>query len=304
MLSNGKTLVVTNPASQSGNGAKIALYAEKVFYETFPQAEHEFVLTENSDHARAVATAGEGYDTVIAIGGDGHIHDVVNGLMRLDGEKRPVLGVVPVGTGNDYARTLGMDFAADKAIEQLIGASVKPFDIGCCNGEWFVETISFGLDAAIALDTVERRERTGKTGTQVFLASGIDMLLHNLHEYEFEACFDGGLPQEGRMILFAVQVGVTYGGGFMICPDARTDDGLLDVCIAHPPLSIPKAVMIFLLAKNARHTGFKQIEFKQAKHISLGFKGKCPPIQIDGEPFAGSQFDITSIPAAVRVLVP
>ena len=157
--------------------------------------------------------------------------------------------------------------------------------------------------AAIALDTVERRARTGKTGTALYLASGMDQLLHHLDCHRYTASFDGGEPVRGASFTFAVQVGPTYGGGFRICPDARIDDGLLDVCIAHPPFGIARAVFVFLLAKGGRHTGFRQIELRRARTLSVRFDAP-PPVQIDGEPLEASEYAIDVVPRALDVLVP
>ena len=244
------------------------------------------------------------YDTVLALGGDGVIHEAANGLMRLPAGERPTFGIVPVGSGNDYARTLGMSArSVDAAVAQLLAARARPADVGRCNGEFFVETLSFGVDAAIALDTVERRARTGRTGTALYLASGMDQLLHHLDCHRYTASFDGGEPVRGASFTFAVQVGPTYGGGFRICPDARIDDGLLDVCIAHPPFGVARAVFVFLLAKGGLHTGFRQIELRRARTLSVRFDAP-PPVQIDGEPLEAAEYAIDVVPRALGVLVP
>lgn len=303
MVHLGKTLLIANPVAQNGNGAAAAHRAGDELRRKLPAGGFDLVMTEKPLHGQRLAERSAGFDTVIALGGDGLIHEVVNGLMAIDEAARPTLGVLPMGSGNDYARTLGLSFDLERSLVQLDTCSPRLFDLGRCNGEYFAETLSFGLDAAIALDTVERRRRTGRTGTPLFLASGIDMLLHQIKEYRFTASIDGGEPIESTMLLFAVQVGPTYGGGFRICPEARTDDGLLDLCIAHPPLGIPKAVVIFLLAKNAHHTGFKQLEFKQAAALSLRFDEQ-PPAQIDGEPMPAKQYDIEAVSGALNVLVP
>lgn len=299
----GKTLLIANPVAQNGNGAAAALRAGDTLRRLLPEGCFDLVMTEYPLHGKQLAERAAGYETVVALGGDGLIHEVANGLMSLGEQARPALGVLPMGSGNDYARTLGMSFDLVKSLDQLASASPCAFDLGRCNGEFFVETLSFGLDAAIALDTVERRKRTGKTGTQLFLASGIDMLLHQLNEHRFTASIDGGEPFRAAMLMFAVQIGPTYGGGFRICPDARTDDGLLDICIAHPPLGIPKAVLMFLLAKNAHHTGFRQLEFKRAETILIRFDEQ-PPAQIDGEAVPADEYRVSVEPAALRVLVP
>ncbi len=300
----GKALLIANPTAQSGNGAAAAMYAGDILRKELGTSSFELVMTESAGHGLALAEGSGDYDTVIALGGDGVIHDVANGLMKIPDKDRPTLAVLPMGTGNDYARTLKMDFAIENSVQQLFKARKTPIDLGLCNDEYFVETISFGLDAAIALDTVERRKTTGKTGTPLFISSGMDVLLHRMREYPYEVSFDKGAPETGKMLLFAIQIGITYGGGFMICPKAKTDDGLFDICIAKPPLSIPKAVFVFLLAKNAHHTGFKQLNFASAQELSLRFPKAQPPIQIDGEPYDADSFEISCLKHALHVLMP
>ncbi|MCL1797370.1 MAG: diacylglycerol kinase family lipid kinase [Eggerthellaceae bacterium] len=318
----GRTLLIANPAAQNGNGKQAARYAEEKLRGSIPESDFVLKLTEAPRHGFELAATSASFDTVVALGGDGVIHEIANGLMSLPEAQRPQFGVLPVGSGNDYAKTLGVSFTLEESVEQLTKSQSRLFDVGCCNGEYFVETLSFGLDAAIALDTVKRRVETGKRGARLFFESGIDMLLHNLHTYDYVMRLDGvgsadtaaiaaaevdveeAAEHRGQMMLFAVQVGKTYGGGFTICPKASTDDGLFDLCIAHPPMGVPKAVMIFILAKDAHHTKFKQLEFLTTSALNLRFEGKIPPVQIDGEAFAGESFDIACIPHALRVLVP
>lgn len=295
-------LLIANPAAQNGNGAALASYAEQELKKVLGE-DLTMRQTQGSLHGMELAAEAASYDTVVALGGDGLVHEVVNGLMKIPDADRPRFGLLPAGTGNDYARTLGMSSVIEESVDQLLKATPTDYDLGCCDGEYFAESLSFGLDAAIALDTVDRRKRTGKTGTRLFLESGIDVLLHRMQNYDYEVALDGWPSAEGSMLLFAIQVGETYGGGFRICPQAIPNDGLLDICIAHPPLGIPKAVMIFLLAKDAHHTEFKQLEFTRAKTIEITFKGEEPPTQIDGEPLHGMKHKITCEWRALKVLV-
>ncbi len=299
----GKTLLIANPTAQNGNGAAAAARAIHLLGELFDQDHFAVALTTAKGHAVELAANAGDCDVVIVLGGDGVIHEVANGLMRLPIEKRPALGVLPAGSGNDYARTLGMSFTLDEAVRQLLDAPLRLVDVGCCNGVFFVETLSFGLDAAIALDTVERRQHTGKTGTALYLESGIDQLLHHLDEMKFTGLLDGERRIEGSAFTFAVQIGPTYGGGFRICPEARLDDGLFDLCIAHPPLSVLRAMYLFLRAKDGHHTGFKQISFHRAASICLHFDER-PPVQIDGEPLIADAYKIDLVPRALRAFAP
>ena len=299
----GTTLLIANPAAQNGNGAAAAERALATLRQRLGEDAVVFAPTAGPRHASEIAERAQGCTTVIALGGDGVIHEVANGLMRRPAERRPTLGVIPVGSGNDYARTLGVSLKVDEACAQLLAATPQAVDVGCVNGHWFLETLSFGLDAAIAHDTVERRVRTGRTGTALYMEAGIDQLLHHLDAHGYRASFDGSDPVAGRSVVFAVQMGPYYGSGFKICPEARIDDGLFDVCVAHPPVSVSRALFIFLRAKSGKHTGFKQIEMRRCRTLRIEFDEE-PPAQMDGERIEGRSFDIAVESAALRVLIP
>ena len=240
---------------------------------------------------------------MIALGGDGVIHEAKERLVKRPEAQRPTLGVIPVGSGNDYARTLGISGRGGRGVRPAADGARTRRTWEASSGCWFVETLSFGLDAAIALDTMERRVRTGRTGTILYMESGVDQLLHHLDLRRYRVSFDGGEPVEARSITFAVQIGPYYGGGFKICPDARIDDGLLDVCIAHPPVSAARALYIFLRAKDGKHVRFKQVELRQCRTLRVEFD-EAPAAQMDGELIEGRAFDIAVVPHALNVLVP
>lgn len=299
----GKTVILANPASQSGAGKQAAQHVE-AYLRGRADACDSLVLTytERPGHAEQIAAGLDSCDTVIVVGGDGTVHETVNGLMCLPREQRPALALVPVGSGNDYARTLGMARKVDDACAQLLSATRVNAELGCCNGRYYAETLSFGLDAAIALDTVERRQQSGAAGLRLYAASCVDQLLHNKVLYDYRARVDEGPWEEGQMYLFAVQVGRTYGSGFAISPNARIDDGLLDVCIAHPPLSTAKAAWIFLRAKGGHHEHFSQIDVRRCTSLTLEFARELP-VQIDGERLSATHYDIRIEPQALDVYV-
>ena len=301
---DGKTLFITNPAAQRGNGFEAARIAHDLFVDCFGEDRADFTLTQRPGHGAELATVDRAtYATVIALGGDGIIHEVVNGLMRVPAPERPRFAIIPVGSGNDYARTLGMSECVPDAIVQITEAPEVALDVGNCNGEHFVETLSFGLDAAIALDTVQRRKRTGEQGTILYLKSGIGQLLHHLDTFQCEAGLDGDRRISAPVHLLTVQIGPTYGGGFRICPEADPTDGLFDICYAKAPMSVPEATFKFLRAKNAHHTKFKNIFFERASSIDLAFDRR-PPCQIDGEAHIADSYRITIDRQALRVLAP
>ena len=299
-----RILVIANPASQHGQGLSIATDAYTHILSRFPTSEVEFVLTQRAGHAIELvgsAPSVAGIDLIIAIGGDGLVHEIVNGLMKIDKDDRPVFALIPAGSGNDFATTLGISHKPHEAINQLFSSKEKAIDIGCCNGEYFSETISFGLDAAIAMESVERRERTGQKGTALYLACGINQLFHHLNSYQFLAILDGEREIAGTMLMFAIQNGATYGGGFKICPDADPSDGLLNICYAESPMSIPEATFKFLRAKSGKHVKFSKIHFERAARIELSFNIN-PVCQIDGESYEADVFSVSLNEKALKVL--
>lgn len=300
-MAAGRVLLIANPASRSGDGAVIARRVEALLRERLGDGLYALSTTHRG-HVEALAAGASEYDLVTVVGGDGSVHEAVNGLMRIPCDSRPALGVIPAGSGNDYAFSLGMSPALQEAVVQLLESPRRWVDAGVCNGRYFAETLSFGLDAAIALDTIERRKVSGASGVSLYMRSGIDQLLHHLDYHKMEAWLDGARRHE-EVVLCAVQVGPTYGGGFRICPDARFDDGMLDVCIAHAPVGALKAGIVFLCAKDGRHRRFREIELLRAREIRLRFDLQ-PPVQIDGDRFDASEYVVSVEPCALRVVAP
>jgi hypothetical protein len=117
------------------------------------------------------------------------------------------------------------------------------------DGTYFMETLSFGVDAAIALDTTKRRNSgSHTTGGNLYLSSGIRLFGQHTDGYTCHVSYDGGPTEDLHTIILAVQLGPTYGGGFKICPHASPADELLDVCFNTYIPSVPKTLGLFLFA--------------------------------------------------------
>lgn len=300
----GRTLLIANPAAHSGKGAAGAEFAQR-FLGSYSSATrgYEVRLTAGPGDAVGIAAAADGFDTVLALGGDGVIHEVVNGLMSLPRERRPQLGVIPLGSGNDYARTLGMvRNDVEGAFAQLVRGTVREMEVGRVNGTHFMETLSFGLDAAIALDTTKRRAAdTSQEGEALFITSGLKILSQAHGGFPCTARLDDEDPIELSALIFAVQVGPSYGGGFKVCPAADPTDGLLDVCYNVRRPLLPHLLALFGLARSGRHAASRVIRLRQFRHATLDFPEE-PPCQVDGEPLGGTHFEIDVVPGALRVI--
>lgn len=302
----GRTLVIANPAAHSGRGADGAAFAER-FLASYSSATrgYELRLTAAPGEATGMAAGADGFDTVVALGGDGVIHEVVNGLMGRPAEGRPQLGVIPLGSGNDYARTLGMARNdVEAALAQLVRGTVREVEVGRVNGVHFMQTLSFGLDAAIALDTTDRRARdTSQEGEALFVTSGIKILSQARGGYACTARFDGEPARELSTLVFAIQVGPSYGGGFRICPDASPCDGALDVCYNVRVPALPHLLGLFGLARRGLHARSSVVQLRRIRRAELDFE-VAPPCQVDGERLEGTHFSVEVVPRALRVIFP
>ena len=313
----GRTLIIANPAAQSGYGEVIAGRLQRFLRMYFHDlGTFDLVRTERPRHAVDLAAAARGFDTVLALGGDGVIHEVANGLMQQPEGERPALGLLPVGSGNDYARTLGIDDWRGEHFDRLLLCERVRMDVGRLHGftgaddaageltEYFVETCSFGLDAAIAHGTVALRKKTGLRGALLYGASGLDQFGLRFRHFPARVKLDGRDLGRIRALLFAMQIGPTYGSGFRVCPEADPRDGLLDICYAHG--AIPRAVALpaFLSAKDGHHTRLPFIHMERARRVELAFERPDTPIQTDGERIRATHMTVECLPQALTVLRP
>lgn len=311
----GRTLVIANPAAHSGDGAAAAERVEK-FFSSHANATDGFELrlTQAPGDGMRMARESADFDTIVALGGDGIIHEVANGLMSVASCERPALAVVPVGSGNDFARTIG---AATNdpiaALGQILRGRRRELDLGHVasdTGEsaFFVQTLSFGLDAAIALDTTDRRAaQTHQKGSGLFATSGVKILSKVRGEasgYPSRVSMDGEKDVRLNSIVFAVQNGPTYGGGFRICPDAEPYDGSLDLCYNVSVPALPHVLALFALARTGRHVGSRAIATRSVRHLHIEFLEREPPCQVDGEPLHGRTYDVEVRPRSLALVAP
>lgn len=209
----GRTLIIANPAAQSGAAREVAERLQRFLDMTARASQFDLVLTEHMGHAKELAAQAQGYRTVIALGGDGVIHEVVNGLMTQDEAVRPALAVLPVGSGNDFAQTLGIDDFSGKDFGALLTCELQRQDIGRirswnpANGSgeasvvYYDQTLSVGIDAAIGLGTTELRKKTGLTGAPLYTLSGLEQFGLRYRNYLMTVSFDGAPAERVRAII-------------------------------------------------------------------------------------------------------
>lgn len=294
----GRTLAIVNPQARHGETGVLLPALEQLMSGSFP---HETVVTSAPAEAAALAESAE-IDTIAAVGGDGTAHEVLNGLMRRPADDRPALALIPTGSGDDYARTLGISRDFSKSVRQAATGRRHRIDVGVCNGTYFGNSIAMGFDAKVTARAVEMKLSTGRSGLPLYLSAMLHVLLQDFASHHVRLTLDGGPAVEYDMTLLAVTKGPTYGGGFRIVPSAVTDDGFLHTCLIDA-LPLAGALWRFPFVIVGHHGWMRQVHF--GRHTSILLESDMPvPGQIDGEVMLDSRYDISVVPAALDVVVP
>ncbi len=291
-------LVIVNPQARHGETRSLVPVIEGLLVDM----PHETIQTESPGHAVDLAADGEGFDVIVAAGGDGTVHEVLNGLMRHPADARPALAVLPTGSGNDTCRTLGIPFDLARAALLLATGERRRFDIGRCNDTYFNNSFAAGLDAKVTAKAVEYKVTKHRDGLWLYLTALMQVLFHDLAPIHVAVSLDGSGPEERDTLIVAVTNGPTYGGGFRITPDSRPDDGLFDVCMIDP-LTLPRALVRLPFVVAGRHRWLRAVHI--SRHTSLTLSSDVPvPAQIDGELLMEKRYEISLLPAAIECVVP
>ena len=217
-----KYLAIINPAAKSGK--IVGLLPE--IKQKLGELDVTYRETSRAGEAVDFATNSADYDVVIAIGGDGTVHEIANGIMQLAEKDRPGVAVIPCGSGNDTCRMIGSPLEIGPAIESIKRAQMRPFDLGVCNGSYFVNSFSVGIDALTVAKTTQIKRETSRSGMMLYGQALIDIILNEMKPNNITVTVDGKVF--GRQVLLhAITNGQTYGSGFKINPTACAEDGTL-----------------------------------------------------------------------------
>jgi diacylglycerol kinase (ATP) len=250
----------------------------------------------------------EGYELVIAVGGDGTVHEVINGLMQLPAGRRPRLGVVPLGSGNDFAHSANINPDPFIAMRQIFTGEPHPIDIGRLQdglgrSEYWDNTVGIGFDATV---TIRSRKITYLRGFLIYLVAVLQTIILN-HEAPLLAFHSDQEQWQQEMLMLVLCNGGREGGGFLVAPEARSNDGIFHyTAIEH--VSRPMMLRLIPEVMKGTHGRFKQIHMGQFCKLDLE-SDRPLVIHIDGEIFAGfgvdvRQLSIEILPGAIEVMAP
>ncbi|PZA07102.1 MULTISPECIES: diacylglycerol kinase family protein [unclassified Meiothermus] len=220
-----QSLVIVNPAAGRGRVGRMLPQIQSALAAIHPNGQVQVVQTKSPGHATLLAQTTPA-ERVIAVGGDGTVHEVLRGLAH----SAKVLGVVPIGSGNDFARMIGLHRKPlAEAFQIALNAPAGAVDLGEVNGQPFGASLGIGFDAMVA-----RKALTAPTflrGMPRYLYSIFAVLKElSLPTLTLEA--GGEVLFQGKALLVALMNGHTYGGGIPIAPSASPTDGLLSGVVA------------------------------------------------------------------------
>ena len=280
---------IVNPQARSGRGKKIWERME-------PELKRRNIdfgvhITKKKGHAGKIAdrlSAPGQQRTIVVMGGDGTVNEVLNGLNI---SENITLGYIPVGSGNDFARGLGIPEKPEKALRTVLSPKkIVRMDVGVLSDG--VRTRRFGVSGGMGFDasvchavSVSRWKKILNRlhlGKLTYAVVAVGTLLRN-KPVRAELTMESGKKQVFDRLVFAAFMNLPYeGGGFRFSPEASPEDGALDVVVAHG-LSVLKILFLLPLAFLGKHVGFKGISILRCKSVQVEAEAALP-LHTDGEP--------------------
>lgn len=314
------TFVIFNPASGHGRGARrISLY-RGLLDKQLGSYEWAATTAPGEEAALAEGAIAGGAKLVVAVGGDGtwsHVADRVVASGRPDVS----LGLLAAGTGNDFARSLGLSYREpEHAVAVLAAGGTRRIDVGRVVSHWrpavtpdaaagkpwretprhFLNLVGFGFDIAVIDATLRARFLRGALLYK--LTAMQQLLLYRSPRLRLSD--GGGWSTEGRHLILTVSNGRIFGGGFPIAPDADLQDGRLDAC-AIADASPARRARLFSLAGKGGHVGAKGVTLRQDRAFTVRFDEQVR-YEVDGEVHQSrtGEVRLDVVPAALSVVVP
>ncbi len=232
-------------------------------------------------------------DVVYAVGGDGTLLEVANGLW---GENIP-LGLIPFGTGNDFGKCLGLPKESSEILKMIKNPKTRRIDAGKLNGRVFCNVVGIGFDGEVALSADNFLKRFG--GTPAYLW-GVIRALMTYKAPQMEIEIDGKKINQ-KTLLVAVGNGQYYGGGLKVVPEAKQDDGLFDICVIDT-LWVGKLLFLLPRVYGGGHLKQKEVHIYRGKKIKI--TSDIPVVvQADGEILTNTPVELEVIPGALNFIV-
>ncbi|NOK18680.1 diacylglycerol/lipid kinase family protein [Corallococcus carmarthensis] len=305
-----KTFLVVNPRSANGQTGKRWVEISSQVGKVLGEFGHGFT-SGGMDAARLARQAiDDGYECIVAVGGDGTLNEVTNGFFR-DGQvinPQATLGLLPRGTGGDFRRTFGWDLELNSALERLRTEKTEPFDVGRLEfidndgnpaTRFFANIASFGVSAVVAREVNQGSKALG--GNLSFMWGTVKGLL-KYQERQVRLTVDGGEPETVSVTAVAVANGRYFGSGMFVAPDAVTHDGLFDVTI-WSNYGLSDFVLKSKGVYNGDHVTWKGTRRLRCRTLHAESETGDVFLDVDGETPGRLPCTMTLLPGAIRLKV-
>lgn len=313
LLSGRSYYVIFNPASGRGRGGRRIESYRRLIDEALDDVTYGETTRPGEERDLAEQACLDGYDVIVAVGGDGTWSNVADRLVA-SGRTDVALGILPSGTGNDFGRNFGYDPRDPKtAVDVLALGHTRAVDVGRVDTpsasehdpermepRHFLNLIGFGFDIAVIDGAAGARFLRGEllykvtALQQLFRFPGVDARVEGA----------GGATRQAHFLMLTVSNGRYFGGGFPIAPDATVDDGRLHACLIGDAAPLQR-LKLFNLAERGRHTGASEVEIIDDGGFRLTFDD-APRFEMDGDVrrAAGTVVEVRAMPGALHVVAP
>lgn len=239
--------------------------------------EYSIIHTKGIDDARLITKKHlkSEYEIIVGVGGDGTVREVASGIKEIG---KGILGIIPMGTGNDLARSLNIPLNSNEALEKIILGKIKEVNIGRAEKNIFLNVASIGFDAEIVKNTkIFKGIFKGKLAYTMGILRTLLIFKSKNVTIEYD-----NIKRNEKILLIAVANGNYYGGGMKITPEAKIDDGKIDVCIIKD-ISRFKLLFLFPSVYNGKHGKHKKyVEFIRVDSLNV-YLEKEAFLNIDGD---------------------
>lgn len=270
-----KYLFLVNPVAGGGKALGYADNIRTIMNEN--GLEYKMITSTRPGETTTIVESNPDWEICVAVGGDGTVNEVARGILNRGGG---ILAIIPGGTGNDLAKSLGIEENLHVSLNNLVRGRVKEIDLGKVKDMFFFNISSLGFDSEVVRHT-DKIKRFVKGKTSYILGVITALVVYRSRRMAFEV---DGRHIERRATLVAVGNGRYYGGGMMILPMAKVDDGLLDVCVVKDISNLRILTLLPTIFKGEHVKYDKYVEFHTAKKIVVKAEGRYL-LNIDGELF-------------------
>lgn len=289
--------LILNPSAGSDDAGAQADAINRRLRTRYESVEIVFTTAAGDASAAARRAVEDGCSHLFVGGGDGTLNEAVNGVASADGGlERVTIGLVPLGTGNDFAAALGIPTDIDPALDVLLAGHVRQVDLGSVNGRLFANISGGGFFAEVSESVTT--EMKSVAGRLAYLVGGAQVLMDFTPVQASVRVDPGDLQLTTSVYAFAVCNAQLFGGGKLIAPHAVLDDGLLDLCIIE---AMPTLAFVALLREVARgtHVDDPRVRYVRGARIDLTFD-QTVNINTDGEVLEVSSCEYRVLPHAAR----